>query len=30
LDHPPRSAREAQAAIARQTGIHRGLLRGAE
>ena len=25
LDHPPRSAREAQAAIARQTGVHRGL-----
>jgi len=25
LDHPPRSAREAQAAITRQTGIHRGL-----
>ena len=25
LDHPPRSAREAQAVIARQTGVYRGL-----
>jgi transposase len=25
LDHPPRSAREAQAAIVQQTGVHRGL-----
>ncbi len=25
LEHPPRSAREAQAAIAQHTGVHRGL-----